>query len=147
MAASFSWKFCHRNIQASRQACYLVAVDVDIKRCWQCNVQHYIFTVHIWAMWTTTHCWGDFPVEARNNCCLELNSSTVTGMVRRAWRGSGWQWWVMEAARQQSPQRLRGYLLQQMGLCTFSTVIQDWNRGTGVIVCYWTSKFSMTVGS
>lgn len=53
-----------------------------------------------------------------------------------AWKGSGWQWWVMDAAQPQSPQRLWGYLLQQMGFCTFSTVIHDWKRGTLCVTGY-----------
>lgn len=53
-----------------------------------------------------------------------------------AWKGSGWQWRVMDAAQPQSPQRLGGYLLQQMGFCTFSTVIHDWKRGTLCVTGY-----------
>lgn len=42
----------------------------------------------------------------------------------------------MDAAQPQSPQRLGGYLLQQMGFCTFSTVIHDWKRGTLCVTGY-----------
>lgn len=82
-------------------------------------------------------------MEARNNCCLELNGNTVgesqgwtDGLerLRVTVMGDG-------CFTAKKPTEIEGYLLQQMGLCTFSTVIHDRNRGTEVIVCYWTAKF------
>lgn len=58
----------------------------------------------------------------------------------KVWRGLGWRRWVMDAAQPQSPHRLREYVLQQMGLCTFHTVIHDWNQGSEVTVSYWISN-------
>lgn len=81
----------------TRQAYYSVTIDFDIRRCWQCNVQHYIFTVHNWAMWITTHCWGDFCSGRNKQLALGVKIAALWESPRdgrMGWRGSGWQWWV-----------------------------------------------------
>lgn len=98
------------------------------------------FTEHTWAVsGTAQHC-RDFFFAA---VAKQLQPGVKKPLCARvgedgqsAWKGSGWQWWVMDAAQPQSPQRLGGYLLQQIGFCTFSTVIHDWKRGTLCVTGY-----------
>lgn len=74
------------------------------KHCWQCNVQRYILTVHTWAMWSTTCCWGDFTVEARKQLLpwvKKQHCGRVTGMDRQAGEAQADSdgWWMLLSLR------------------------------------------------
>lgn len=73
-----------------------------------------------------SHVWH-YTVLRRNNCCQELNSSTVVESQGWTDRLERLRLTVMAdgCCTATEPTEIGGYLLQQMGLCTFSTVIRD----------------------
>lgn len=75
----------------------------------------------------------------QNNCSLELKSRFVRESGRMDSRPGKAQadsdgWWMLRSHR--AHRDWGGYLLQQMGFCTFSTVIHDWKRGTLCVTGY-----------
>lgn len=73
------------------------------------------------------------PCEAQHNGCLELKSCFVEELWGWTARLERLRLTVMcdGCCAATQPTEIGGYLLQQIGLLTFSTVIHEWNRRTG----------------